>query len=254
MLFEGIVFGPIRSRRLGVSLGVNLLPANSKICSFNCLYCECGFNFSSSEKYPDFEQVVAALEARLQTMAQAGEELNTITFAGNGEPTLHPDFEHIVDATIALRNRYFPQAKISVLSNATRISNDSVFRALNKVDNNILKLDSAIDATLRAVNQPLDRDLSVATLTENLMRFNGNLIIQTLFLSGEFQGRLFDNTTENEIVAWLQVLQRVRPKQVMVYSLDRKTPAEHLVRASKECLHAIAARVEALGIEVLVTE
>ncbi len=254
MLFEGIVFGPIRSRRLGVSLGVNLLPANSKICSFNCLYCECGFNFSSLGKYPDFEQVVAALEARLQTMAQAGDELNTITFAGNGEPTLHPDFERIVDATIALRNRYFPQAKISVLSNATRIANDSVFRALNKVDNNILKLDSAIDDTLRVINQPLDKNFSVKTLTENLMRFNGNLIIQTLFLSGEFCGKTFDNTTETEIEAWLGVLQKVRPKQVMVYSLDRATPAEHLVRAPKERLQAIAARVEALGIEVLVTE
>ncbi len=254
MLFEGIVFGPIRSRRLGVSLGVNLLPANSKICSFNCLYCECGFNFSSSEKYPDYEQVVAALEERLQTMAQAGDELHTITFAGNGEPTLHPDFERIVDATIALRNRYFPQAKISVLSNATRIADEAVFRALNKVDNNILKLDSAIDKTLRVINQPLDANFSVETLTENLARFDGNLIIQTLFLSGEYGGKTFDNTTEAEVEAWLDVLQVVRPKQVMVYSLDRATPAEHLVRASKERLRAIAARVEALGIEVLVTE
>ncbi len=254
MLFEGIVFGPIRSRRLGVSLGVNLLPANSKICSFNCLYCECGFNFSSSEKYPDYEQVVAALEARLQTMAQAGNELHTITFAGNGEPTLHPDFERIVDATIALRNRYFPQAKISVLSNATRIADEEVFRALNKVDNNILKLDSAINETLRVINQPLDANFSVKTLTKNLARFDGNLIIQTLFLSGEYGGKTFDNTTEAEVEAWLEVLQVVRPKQVMVYSLDRATPAEHLVRAPKERLRAIAARIEALGIEVLVTE
>lgn len=254
MLFEGIVFGPIQSRRLGVSLGINLLPPNSKICSFDCLYCECGFNFSSSEKYPTCEQVASAIEQRLQAMSDNNERLDVITFAGNGEPTLHPEFEQIVDTTIALRNRYFPQVKISVLSNASRLADESVFRALNKVDNNILKLDSAIEATLRVINQPSNKHFSVENLVQKMSLFNGNFIMQTLFLKGMYNGLLFDNTTDEEIAAWLNVLKILKPKQVMIYSLDRKTPVEQLWRPSKETLYAIAQRVKELGVEVSVTE
>lgn len=254
MLFEGIVFGPIQSRRLGVSLGVNLLPPNSKICSFDCLYCECGFNFSSSEKYLTCDQIASAIGQRLQLMKDNHEKLDVITFAGNGEPTLHPEFEKVIDATIELRNRYFPQVRISVLSNATRLSDESVFRALNKVDNNILKLDSAIDTTLKIINQPLDKCFSVEKLVQRMSCFNGNFIMQTLFLKGMYNDVFFDNTTEEEIAAWLNVLKILKPKQVMVYSLDRKTPIEQLQRPTKETLRAIAQRVELLGISVSVTE
>jgi wyosine [tRNA(Phe)-imidazoG37] synthetase (radical SAM superfamily) len=254
MLFEGIVFGPIKSRRLGVSLGINLLPPNSKICSFDCLYCECGFNFSSTEKYPSFQDVVVAIEQRLLLMKNNEEHLDVITFAGNGEPTLHPDFEQIIDATITLRDTYFPNVKISVLSNATRISDEAVFRALNRVDNNILKLDSAIDSTLKVINQPIDKHFSVDELVKKMSLFNGNFIIQTLFFKGIYKGVSFDNTTDGEVDAWIAILQKLRPKQVMVYSLDRKTPVEHLERPDNATLYSIAKRVEALGINVSVTE
>lgn len=254
MLFEGIVFGPVRSRRLGVSLGVNLLPPDSKICSFNCLYCECGFNFSSSEKYPTFEQVSEALEQRLKMMKEGNEPLDVITFAGNGEPTLHPDFERIVDATITLRNYYFPKVKVSVLSNATRIADEAVFRALKKVDNNILKLDSAVDSTLKLINQPIDNRFSVDNVVRQMSLFSGDFILQTLFLKGSYKGAFFDNTTDDEVAAWLDVVKRLKPKQVMIYSLDRKTPVECLQRSSVEQLHAIARRVEELGVSVFVTE
>ena len=249
-LFENVIFGPVRSRRLGLSLGVNLLPVHSKLCNFDCIYCECGWNAdnATSRRFNSREEVCTRLEEVLGEMVATGTPPDVITFAGNGEPTMHPDFEAIIDDTIALRDRLCPSAKVSVLSNATMIGRESVRRALARVDNNILKLDSAFDATARLVNNPCGA-YSVADVVENMRKFEGGFIMQTMFLRGEYNGEAVDNTTEAEVEAWLRVVAELRPQKVMVYSLDRDTPCKTLEKVAREELLAIAARVEALGIE-----
>ena len=252
-LFDQVIFGPIHSRRLGLSLGVNLLPVDAKICSFNCIYCECGFNTTMHEfSFPTREQVKTILRTKLTEMIRQGEIPAVITFAGNGEPTLHPDFEGILDDTIALRNEICPTAKVSVLSNSTRIHKPHIFSALNKVDNNILKFDSAIDRTMKLMDQPVAKHIDVRWLIDELKKFDGKLIIQTMFLRGEYQGELIDNTTEVEIQAWINALIEIRPKQVMIYSLDRDTPAQNLQKVSVDELNLIAEQVKAVGFEVSV--
>jgi len=252
-LFDQVIFGPIHSRRLGLSLGVNLLPVDAKICSFNCIYCECGFNTTMHEfSFPTRHEVKEILTRKLSLMVSAGEIPNVITFAGNGEPTLHPTFEGIIDDTIALRNELCPSAKVSVLSNSTRIHKPHIFSALKKVDNNILKFDSAIDRTMKLMDQPVGKHIDVAWLTNELQKFEGNLIIQTMFLRGEYQGEKIDNTTDLEIDAWVGALQKIQPKQVMIYSLDRSTPVEQLQKVNVDELNDFAERVKAIGIEVSV--
>ncbi|MBO7282602.1 MAG: radical SAM protein [Alistipes sp.] len=248
-LYDNIIFGPIRSRRLGLSLGVNLLPIESKLCSFDCIYCECGWNdeHPGKRRFNAREDVRAMLEETLQKMVADGTPPDVITFAGNGEPTMHPDFENIIEDTIALRDKHCPAAKVSVLSNATQIHREDVRRALLRVDNNILKLDSAFDETVQLVNKPQGA-YTVARTVELLKAFEGNLILQTMFLRGEYLGKRVDNTTEEEVVAWLKLVAEICPKQVMVYSLDRDTPCQTLEKVEKEELREIAARVEALGI------
>lgn len=254
-LFDKIVFGPVKSRRLGTSLGINLLPVNAKICTFNCIYCECGFNFKPQEAHiPTREEVKNALRIALSEMKVDSKKLDVITFAGNGEPTMHTDFTGIVDDTIALRNEFFPEAKISVLSNSTLIHKPSVFEALNKVDNNILKMDSVFDNTIRLLNQPGSATFSGQWLVDHLKRFNGNLIIQTLFLQGEINGQKLDNTTQEELSAWLQAVKEIRPKQVMIYTLARDTPIQNLKKASLKQLNEIARMIKALNIDVSVSE
>lgn len=244
----------MKSRRLGVSLGVNLLPVDAKICSFDCIYCECGFNTTMQESpLPTREQVSVTLEAKLQEMVAANELPDVITFAGNGEPTLHAQFEGIIDDTIALRDRYCPEAKVSVLSNSTRMHKPAIFRALQRVDNNILKFDSAIDKTVQRLDRPSGKQFSVEWQLEQFKKFNGNLIIQTLFLRGRLADGIIDNTTEEEVSAWLDALQIIQPKQVMIYSIDRETPTKGLEKISLETLNLIAARVRKVGIEVSVS-
>ena len=243
-LFHDIIFGPVHSRRLGLSLGVNLLPVSSKLCSFDCIYCECGWN----AEHPGGRRFNAQLEATLRRMVADAAPPDVITFAGNGEPTMHPEFEAIIGDTIALRDELCPAAKVSVLSNATQIHRDSVRRALMKVDNNILKLDSAFDATVRRMNNPQSPAYSVRNTVEEMKRFGGHMILQTMFLRGSCDGQPVDNTTEEEVSAWLGLVAEIRPRQVMVYSLDRDTPCRTLEKVSKEELQRIAARVEALGI------
>lgn len=187
------------------------------------------------------------LDATLEKMVAAGTPPDVITFAGNGEPTLHPDFELIIEDTIALRDKHCPAAKVSVLSNATQIHRDDVRRALLRVDNNILKLDSAFDSTVQLVNKPQGA-YTVARTVELLKKFEGELIVQTMFLRGEYLSQRVDNTTEEEVSAWLKLIEEIAPKQVMVYSLDRDTPCQTLEKVEKDELRAIAARVEALGI------
>lgn len=248
-LYDNIIFGPIRSRRLGLSLGVNLLPIDSKLCSFDCIYCECGWNdeHPGKRRFNAREDVRTMLDETLQKMVAQGTPPDVITFAGNGEPTLHPYFESIIEDTIALRDKHCPGAKVSVLSNATQIHREDVRRALLRVDNNILKLDSAFDATVQLMNKPQGA-YTVARTVELLKAFEGNLIVQTMFLRGEYLGQRVDNTTEEEVSAWLRLVEEIRPKQVMVYSLDRDTPCQTLEKVEKDELRGIAERVEALGI------
>ena len=248
-LFHDIIFGPVHSRRLGLSLGVNLLPLSSKLCSFDCIYCECGWNAEhpGGRRFNSREDVRTQLEATLRRMVADSTPPDVITFAGNGEPTMHPDFEAVIGDTIALRDALCPAAKVSVLSNATQIHRDSVRRALLRVDNNILKLDSAFDATVRRMNNPAG-NYTVARTVELMKLFEGRLIVQTMFLRGMCNGRRVDNTTEREVAAWLDLVREIAPRQVMVYSLDRDTPCPTLEKVTKEELQAIAARVEALGI------
>ncbi|EEX72173.1 radical SAM domain protein [Alloprevotella tannerae ATCC 51259] len=250
ILFPAPIFGPVHSRRLGVSLGVNLMPADGKLCSFDCVYCECGFNkpSHSGSKRPSRVQVKTDLEKQLQKMVEEGRLPDVITFAGNGEPTLHPDFAGIIDDTIALRDRYCPQAKVSVLSNATMAFKPDVRDALLKVDNNILKLDTVDPDFIQLVDRPVGK-FDVNKIIDDLAAFHGKVIVQTMFLKGKYQGRDVDNTGDYYVTPWLKALEKIKPEAVMVYTIDRETPAHELLKATPAELDAIVARIKALGIE-----
>ena len=255
IIYPSPIFGPIHSRRLGISLGINLLPADGKVCSFNCIYCECGFNedHRPTLSMPTREDVSQHLEEKLQEMVAAGQLPDVLTFAGNGEPTCHPHFAEIIDDTLQLRDRYCPQAKVSVLSNSTMIHRQQVHDALMRVDNNILKLDTVNPEYIRKVDQP-NAGYDVRQVIENMKRFNGHIIIQTMFMRGEKKGRRegvmesVDNTGEEYVAPWLDAVRDINPQQVMVYTIDRETPTQGLLKATHEQLDAIRDRVIALGI------
>lgn len=252
VLFHSTVFGPIHSRRLGVSLGINLMPDDGKVCSFDCLYCEAGFNSQGrgTSGLPTRAEVKADLEAKLLAMKENGEKPDVITFSGNGEPTLHPEFSGVIDDTIELRDRLCPEAKVSVLTNSTRIFNPEVAEALKKVDNNILKLDSAVEQTMRLIDRPASKDFTVDRVIEGLKQFRGTGVIQTMILRGEHDGIPVDNTTDREIEALIDAYKSIGPKEVMLYSLDRSTPEERLVKVERPELEAIAGRIREAGINV----
>ncbi|WP_459683328.1 radical SAM protein [Viscerimonas tarda] len=252
ILFNEIVFGPIHSRRLGSSLGMNILPYDGKVCSFDCIYCECGYNKDRRTKspLPSRENVKAALEDKLITLKKENLVPDVITFAGNGEPTLHPQFAGIIDDTIELRDKYVPEAKISVLSNGMHIAKNAVFNALKKVDNNILKLDSAIISTARLIDCPSSPGYSIEKQVELFRKFEGDFIMQTMFVKGEHNGQTVDNTTEEEIAAWLKAVAESRPKEVMIYTIDRETPESKLQKIPLEKLKEIGERVGELGIKI----
>lgn len=249
IIFPAPIFGPVRSRRLGVSLGVNLLPADGKVCSFDCIYCECGFNADrrTTTSLPAREEVREALEAKLQDMRREGTLPDVITFAGNGEPTAHPRFAAIIDDTIELRDRYCPQAGISVLSNATLIHRPAVFEALCKVDNNILKLDTADEDYIRLIDRPTGA-YSVAGIVEGMKRFRGKCVVQTMFLKGTFEGRDVNNTTDRYVLPWIEAVKKIGPREVMIYTIDRETPSHHLQKASPEELDRIVELLRNEGI------
>jgi wyosine [tRNA(Phe)-imidazoG37] synthetase (radical SAM superfamily) len=255
-LFDKIIFGPVKSRRLGLSLGINLLPTKTKICNFNCIYCECGWTHNIEKAIshlPGRREVFEALDLKLSEMKAKSQSPDVITFAGNGEPTLHPDFPGIIDDSIVLRDEYFPEAKIAVLSNSTTISKPLVKAALLKVDMNILKLDSAFDSTVKVLNQPR---ISIKTedLIKNLIQFRGKLIIQTLFLRGMYNGIVIDNTTPDELSAWIKAIERIKPSEVMIYTILRDTPdIAQLNKVPLKELMEIAALVEKLGIKTKVS-
>lgn len=251
MLFDSIVYGPIRSRRLGVSLGVNLMPTTAKLCTFDCVYCECGWNQPVSHpQLPTREQVRDALEYQLSTLDV---QPDVITFSGNGEPTLHPDFLGIIQDTCALRDQYCPNAKVSVLSNSTQLGRKDVVEALLLCDNRILKLDSAIDTTMQLIDKPVNQHLTVAQTVQWLSLFEGNFTLQTCFLRGEYEGRVIDNTTREELDAWYQAVNILHPKQVMIYVIDRATPLQTLSKVPAEEMEAIAAPLREKGIDVIVS-
>ena len=247
IIYPSPIFGPVNSRRLGVSLGINLMPNDGKVCSFDCLYCECGFNadFRPKHKRPTRQEVKKALTEVLKKRHENHEPLDDITFAGNGEPTGHPDFKAIVEDTVDVRNQYFPEAKLSVLSNATYIYKPEVREALMLVDNNILKLDTVDMDYIKKLDRPQQPHYDVKDVIEDLKKFDGHVIIQTMFLCGDGM----DNTSEQYVAPWLEAVKDIKPQQVMVYTIDRETPDKLLEKASHETLDAIKARVEALGIK-----
>lgn len=255
LLFDKIIYGPVHSRRLGVSLGVNLFPSDGKLCTFNCVYCECGFNEDRRphQKMPRREEVREQLTKKLDAMRAEGLVPDVITFAGNGEPTIHPDFAGIIDDTIAIRNQHCPSAKIAVLSNSTMLDREDVFQALCKIEDNIMKLDSVLDTRIRQIDNPNQPGFCFEKLLKNLCRFEGKLIIQTMFLRGERDGISLDNTTEEEIAGWIAALKQIRPRQVMIYTIDRETPLKSLRKVSPEDLDAIAERARREGFDVTVS-
>jgi wyosine [tRNA(Phe)-imidazoG37] synthetase (radical SAM superfamily) len=255
-LFDEIIFGPVKSRRLGVSLGINLLPVKRKICNFDCIYCECGWTRDieiPSSRLPSREEVYNALDHKLSELRSKNHAPDVLTYAGNGEPTLHPEFPEIIDDTLELRNKYFPHARIAVLSNATTISNPLVKAALLKVDQNILKLDSAIDSTIRVHNQPRVK-IKAGELIGKLAEFNGKVIIQTLFLRGSYNDKSIDNTTPVEIKAWLKAIEKIKPSEVMIYTISRDIPdGAKLNKVPLTELRKIASLVESIGIRTKVS-
>lgn len=253
-LFHDVIFGPVRSRRLGLSLGINLLPSHSKYCSFNCIYCECGWtpgNMNLAPELPPRELVSQYLEYRLKELAEEDHRPDTLTYAGNGEPTMHPDFAGIVDDTLALRDQYMPGARVAVLSNASMIHEPSVFNALLKLDDNIQKLDAGFEGLFRRINNPV-LPVKFNDLIRSLKKFNGSVIIQSMFLRGTFQGEVIDNTTGPEVGEWLERLSEIRPAMVMIYPISRTTPVHNLEKIAIFELEKIAEKVRMLGIEAKV--
>lgn len=250
VIYPSPIFGPVHSRRLGISLGINLMPADGKICTFDCIYCECGFNAEHRPrlKRPSREDVAAKLEEKLKEMAAEGLKPDVLTFAGNGEPTAHPLFAEIIDDTLKLRDKYCPGAKVSVLSNSTMAHLESVHAALMRIDNNILKLDTVDAEYINRVDRPHSGAYDVNNIVEELRRFNGKAIIQTMFMKGSADGKSVDNTGDEYVEPWLKAIEYIKPKEVMVYTIDRETPAKGLLKATKEELDGIRDRVIAMGV------
>ncbi|MGN0056989.1 MAG: radical SAM protein [Phocaeicola plebeius] len=251
VIYPSPIFGPIHSRRLGVSLGINLLPADGKFCTFDCIYCECGYNKDRRphRPLPTREEVKEALEARLKDMQAHGPIPDVFTFAGNGEPTAHPQFAGIIDDTLELRDRYFPHVKVSVLSNATFVHRPAVFAALEKVDNNILKLDTVNPDYIRLVDRPAGA-YDVNRIVEGMKAFQGRVIVQTMFLKGKTdEGVDVDNTSDAFVLPWIKAVKAISPRQVMIYTIDRETPDQSLQKATHEELDRIVSLLREEGVE-----
>ena len=250
MLRENVVFGPIRSRRLGASLGINLLPAEGKLCNFDCIYCECGWNADGrgDTRLPSREDVRTALADKLAALLKEGVTVDTLTFSGDGEPTLHPDFPAIVDDTLSLRDTFFPAAAVSVLSNATRIHLPAVREALRRIDNPILKLDAPDNERAERINRPAP-GYDVARVTEAMQAFDGNFILQTMFL--RCPG--FDSSSPEVLAAWMDLVHRVNPREIMVYTIDRPTPQQGLGAFTEAEMRALVQPLADEGFRLRVT-
>ncbi len=262
ILFDRAVFGPIRSRRLGISLGINLLPENGKVCSFDCLYCECGFTHTGERKtslspLPSRAEVARKLEATLKQMAAKGEHPDVITFAGNGEPTLNPHFPEIIEDTLDLRDQLAPDARVCVLTNATRLGDEKVANALCSIDEAILKIDSGLDSTAIRLDRPAATGYSLAKITEQIInlkeKMGDALTIQTMFVSWTDEQGSYDNTSEADIAPWLEILRQIAPPRLMIYTIDRETPLKTMTKTPPAVLDAIAARAREIVGEVSVS-
>ena len=251
ILFNEIIFGPIKSRRLGNSLGVNLLPKFGKWCSFDCIYCECGWNKDGKKdtKLPSYEEVYEAMDTKLNTLMAEGIAVDTITFSGNGEPTMHPDFPRIIEFTLALRDKLYPSAKVSVLTNATQLGKKEVRDALQKIDNPILKIDSPLEWMVDAINIP-NQAYSLENTIENIKLFNHNFILQTMFLKGEVDGVQIDCTSAEHVEKWRDLVRELAPREVMMYTIDRETPAKNLQKVTVEQMQEIAAPLVGEGFNI----
>ena len=253
-LFNSIVFGPVISRRLGASLGINLLPANRKVCSFNCIYCECGSTPATLDNnlLPSKNEVIDEIEKALIKQKKQNKTIDTITFAGNGEPTLHPEFPLIIESVIELRDKYFPNSRIAVLSNASRIHKPGILNALSMIDDPVLKIDSGIEATLKLIDCPVE-SFNLEAAIKIMEKMNGDFILQTMFIKGVVNNIAFDNTTEEEVSAWLKVVERIKPRLVQIYSLSRIPASSNVEKIDESVLNSISERVKKLNIETLVT-
>lgn len=253
-LFDKTIFGPVHSRRLGVSLGVNLLPNDRKLCSFDCIYCECGFGQKVKGKVdlPTRDDVKTELIKKLSEMRADGVLPDVITFAGNGEPTLHPQFNEIISDTIAIRNQYCPKARVAVLSNASTLANSRVVEALKLVDDNILKLDSAFESTVEILDRP-NYNYSTEKVVSQLSAFGDNLAIQTMFAKWKIDDKVYDNSVQAEVDAWIECIKRINPPRVMIYTIDRDTPLQGMEKVEKKRLDAIAELVKPLVKDVSVS-
>lgn len=255
VIYNSPIFGPVKSRRFGISLGINLMPGDGKICTFDCIYCECGLNkdFRPKEKRPSREEVKAALEKKLIEMGADNMLPNVLTFAGNGEPTAHPDFAGIMDDVVALRNKLCPECKITVLSNATMLHKQDVVDALLKVDNNCQKIDTVSTDYIFRLDRPQNPNYRVEDVIEQICQFHGKVVIQSMFLEGEHEGKGISNTGEEYVGPWLEALKKMQPERVMIYTIDRETPVKGLQKATHETLDAIAERVRAIGMDCSVS-
>ena len=254
IIYPSPIFGPVHSRRLGISLGINLLPEGGKFCSFDCVYCECGLNSErrTHNPLPSAERVETALVSKIKELKEENIIPDVFTFAGNGEPTLNPHFPEIVDRVIRIRNEYCPNAKISILSNATQIHRPKIREALMKFDNNIQKLDTVSPIYINKVDRPQGH-YDVEEQIKNLQLFHGYVIIQTMFMNGELNGESVNNTTPAYVEPYIEALKRIQPSKVMIYTIDRETPVKGLKKATPEVLDAIAEKIKKAGFECSVS-
>lgn len=249
ILFDTIVFGPVKSRRFGRSLGVNLLPLGNKVCNFNCVYCECGWTDlnPSQIRYFTQEDILNAVEQAFAGLQNKTSEIDCITFAGNGEPTMHPQFREIMQAVKILRDRHLPGKKLVVLSNGALLNTKKVVEGLMAADLRVIKLDAGTESMFRKLNKPLS-SRSLDWYIEKLKGLRGNLILQTIFIEGEHEGQSLDNSSPEELEAWLLAVKAIAPQSVMLYSLDRSAPAPGVRALPKSKLDEICRKVEDLGI------
>ncbi|MBR5776879.1 MAG: radical SAM protein [Bacteroidales bacterium] len=255
MLFENTIIGPIRSRRLGNSLGINLLPLKRKFCTYDCIYCECGWNKDTIEnkvELPTYDDVKQQLEKRINELKAEGVVVDSFTFAGNGEPTLHPDFVRVVDLVVEMRDKHYPNAVITLLTNATQLCKPEIYDALQKLDNPVLKLDAGMEVMRNSINKPTSEKYSFEELVENLIRFGSKGIIQTLLLRGTNEGKVISNVSEEDFTEYLNLLKKIRPKYVMLYAIDRATPEKDLEKLTVDELEFYAEKIRNEGVDVKV--
>lgn len=259
LVYPSPIFGPIKSRRLGISLGVNIMPGDGKWCSFDCVYCECGLNrdHHPKEPLPTTEEVHDKLESTLKQMKERGERLDVITFSGNGEPTMHPMFSKIVDNVLSLRNEYYPEAKVTVLSNSTQIYRQDVFDTLMKVDNALMKLDTVSDKYIHTVDQPVG-NYNLQLIIDRLANMNGHAVIQTMFMKGSIKNKVgkivsVDNCNDKYITPYIETLKKIKPRKVMIYTLDREWPTEGLEKADHKTMDEIAEKICKAGFDTSVS-